>query len=66
MVNAKLNKFSFLKGFGSFIIVVHGSGSVQAQNIDLQESFVSSKQSFKNIIIPKSKTEFNQVNINEL
>ncbi|MBP8064120.1 MAG: hypothetical protein KAY38_03880, partial [Acinetobacter sp.] len=66
MVNAKLNKFSLLTGFGSFIIAAHASGNVQAQDVDLQEAFVSSKQSFKNIIIPKTKAEFNQVNINEL
>ncbi len=66
MVKVKLNKFELLKGIGCFFVVFYTVENVQAQNIDLQESFVSSKQSFKNIIIPKSKTEFNQVNINEL
>ena len=66
MVKVKLNKFELLKGIGCFFVVFYTVENVQAQNIDLQESFVSSKQSFKNIIIPKSKTEFNQVNLNEL
>lgn len=66
MVNEKLNKFSLLKGFGCLILAIHTIDDVHANDVDLQKSFVTSQQSFKNIITPKSKTEFNQVNINEL
>ena len=55
MVKVKLNKFELLKGIGCFFVIFYTVENVQAQNIDLQESFVSSKQSFKNILCTRQK-----------